>query len=266
LQTTLREVIEQGSFELYYQPQIDVMTDLVVGVEALLRVQRDGQFIPAPMVIATAETVGLMTELTDHIVEREGRDARRLGGLGFDLTMSFNVSAKDLSSGTLADRVIEVAKRHRIDSSRFMVELTEEAVLTDPQAAAATVNRLRSLGFRVSMDDFGVGFSSLTNLRTLAVDELKIDSSFVEGMVSDARTRALVSAIVDLARRLDSHVLIEGVERLEDVAVVRELGIDLIQGWAYAKAMPLPDLVQWMTERGQVPVGQLADARGPRWA
>lgn len=242
----LHEALENDSFSLHYQPQIKFDTKTVHGVEALLRVQHGNQLIPTPLVISAAESAGKMEELTHAVINRAAKDMARLARLGFDITMSVNVSAADLSSPRFIPHLVSTIKRNGIKPARFTIEVTEESLLLDVQVSSATVSTLRSLGFGVSMDDFGIGFSSLTNLRLLAVSELKIDRSFVEGLSEDRRTEALVRSMVHLGEQLDAHVLIEGVESADDAIRAAAYGVELAQGYLFSRPIPFDDLVKWL--------------------
>jgi diguanylate cyclase len=255
LLTIVREALVSGSFELHYQPQISLVEGTVVGVEALFRLKVEGRYVPANAVINVAGSAGLLGDLTDRVIERAMEQLAVLHVSHPNLSMSLNVSEQDLSSGTLTGRVLPVLRRHRVKPSQLCIEVTEESLLQNPTAAARTVDELRSAGIVVSMDDFGVGFSSLTNLRVLAVDELKIDRSFVTGLVSDPRTEALVLSIVDLARRLGAKVMIEGVEQLDEVTMARSLGIDLVQGYVFARPLPFDELQRWLVDYNPANVG-----------
>jgi diguanylate cyclase len=247
IEAALRHALEKDSFELYYQPQISLSGEPSVhGVEGLFRLRVDGKLLPTPIVIAIAESTQMMPELSRAVINRAVRDQARLAKLGFNLLMSLNVSPSDLSSGALIPQLVAAAKRHKVAPEKLCVEVTEEALLHDAVSAARTVNTLRALGFSVSMDDFGVGYSSLTNLRMLTVNELKIDRSFVQGMNDDNRTEALVRSIVHLARRLDTRVLIEGTETSIDAQKARKFGVDLAQGYLFSKPIPFDELTRWL--------------------
>ncbi len=242
----LREALVDGSFQLHYQPQVSLHDGSVVGLEALFRLPYNGKFLFTPAVIAAAENAGILSQLTDCVLDRAMQELSSMVADYPNLSISLNVSEQDFSSGTLPERVQRMLTKHRVKPSQVCIEVTEESLLQDPAAAGRTVDGLRAMGMTVSMDDFGVGFSSLTNLRMLVVDELKIDRSFVEGLVSDPRTEALVVSIVELARRLGSKVLIEGIEHIDEVTMARSLGIDTVQGYVFAKPMPLDQLQKWM--------------------
>ncbi len=246
VQAALYEALETDSFALHYQPQIQFGSKTVHGVEALLRVKHNGELIPTPSVIAAAESSGIMEQLTHAVINRAAKEKAKLARLGFDITMSVNVSAVDLSSPRFIPYLLSVMKRHGVDPSTFTIEVTEESMLLDVHASAATVATLRSLGFGVSMDDFGIGFSSLTNLRILAVSELKIDRSFVQGLSEDRRTEALVRSMVHLGAQLDAHVLIEGVETADDAMRASAYGVELAQGYLFSRPIPFDELVKWL--------------------
>lgn len=245
----VREALEHRRFEMYFQPQVRTATGAVHGVEALLRLRKDGVMLSTDLMIGAARTAGLMQKLTDFVLDQSFAAAASMHSEFPDLIMSVNVSPEDLSSGTLAERIVQAAALHGVAPKLVCVEVTEEALLDNPAEAARTVERLRSLGFGVSMDDFGVGFSSLSNLRVLAVSELKIDRGFVSGLTRDMRTEALICAIADLARRLGANVLLEGVETQEEFELARSFGIDLVQGYVFSPALSQTDVMEWMRRR-----------------
>lgn len=246
LASIVRDALQIGDFELHYQPQISLHDGSIVGIEALFRLSSGGHALPAAAVINAASTAGLLGQLTDSVIERGIQQLSALHRFRPGLVLSLNVSEQDLSEGRLMQRILPILKKYRMGPQYLCIEVTEESLLQNPEAAARTVDELRAAGIAVSMDDFGVGFSSLTNLRVLAVDELKIDRSFVTGLVGDPRTEALVVSIVDLARRLGAKVMIEGVEQLDEVTMARSLGIDRIQGYVFARPMPFEQLQEWL--------------------
>ena len=258
-----RDALEAGRFELHFQPQVRTNDGSVHGVEALLRLPHEGGFMPTDQIIGAVRSAGLMSSLTDYVLEHAFSAAAVMHRKHPTLVMSVNVSPEDLSSGTLAERVVMAAKRHNIAPRLLCIEVTEEALLDDPVEAARTVDRLRLLGFGISMDDFGVGFSSLSNLRILDVTELKIDRGFVQGLTTDARTEALIRSIADLARRLGAAVLLEGVETEAEFALARRFGIELVQGWVFSPAIPMPELLSWIARRQAPRVDQAGVAERP---
>ncbi len=273
--TVLRQALSDGTFELHYQPQVSLSDGHVLGLEALFRLPYSGSFLPTQGVIAAAGHAGLLGELTDAVIERSMAELKELLVTEPSLVLSLNVSENDFSSGTLPDRLLVACTRHGVSPRQICIEITEESLLHDAVAATRTVNALRGHGMTVSMDDFGVGFSSLTNLRLLEVDELKVDRSFVTGMVDHGRTEALLVSIVDMARRLGSTVLIEGIEHKDEVRIARQLGIDAVQGYVFARPMPFDQVRTWIrqseTERlaivglpGQPATAEAADTSGLR--
>ena len=250
MMTLLREALHNDTFELHYQPQIRLADGSVFGVEALFRLEHEGSYLQTEALIVSARSAGLLRELTDRVVERALSDLVKLSKHHPNLSLSLNVSAHDMSSGSLPERLLPAIRRHRIAASRVCIEVTEEALLGDPEVAARTVQVVRAAGVTVSMDDFGVGFSSFSNLRSLDVDEIKIDRSFVHGMVGNKRTEALILTIVDLARRLEARVIVEGIEEVDELTMARSLGIDIAQGWVFSKALPIAELQEWLKGSG----------------
>ncbi len=257
LTAVVREAIERRTVELHFQPQVIVEADengnvercSPHGMEALLRLTTPTGPISPPTVVHICEQIGMMEQLTDLVLDKALAEQRRLGRHGHHLVMSVNVSAQDISSENLFKRVDSALRCHNVDPHLVCLEVTEEALLKNEQSVVRTVNDLRRLGVRVSMDDFGVGFSSLTNLRNLAVDELKIDRSFIQDLVPGTRTAALVETIVDMAARLGAVVVAEGVETHDEAKAVYQLGVRVCQGYFYGRPMNSRKLEAWLEER-----------------
>ncbi len=228
----------QDQLVLHYQPTIDVRTGYVVGVEALVRWrhERFGLLYPDDFV-ATVERTGLIHDLTHTVLVRALDELARLDALGHRLQMSVNVSRYDLSDDTLALFIAEHAAVRGIPPERLTLEITESSLGDEPDRAARSIDALRAMGVRCSIDDFGVGYSSMSQLLRLTVDELKIDRSFALALAGDARARAVVTATVGFARALGLQVVAEGVETLRILGIVRRLGVDVGQG--YAISVPL---------------------------
>ena len=257
LTAAVREAIERRTIELYFQPQVIIEADdngnvercSPHGLEALLRLTTPKGPIAPPTVVHICEQIGMMEQLTDLVLDKALAEQRRLSRHGHHLVMSVNVSAQDISSENLFKRVDSALRRHNVDPHLVCLEVTEEALLKNEHNVVRTVNDLRRLGVRVSMDDFGVGFSSLTNLRNLAVDELKIDRSFIQDLMLATRTAALVETIVDMAARLGAVVVAEGVETHDEAKAVYRLGVRVCQGYFYGRPMDSHNLDAWLDER-----------------
>lgn len=260
----LRLAPERGELALYFQPQIAQSSGRTRAVEALLRWNSPihgsvspGRFIPL------AERTGLVDRLTLWVVG-EALDAQvRWRTAGFDLPVSVNVSPKSLPVPDLAGWIInELAVRH-LPASSLTVEVTETAV-ADPEQAAAVLRPLYDHGIRISIDDFGTGFTSLAALPTLPLDELKVDQCFVMRSVTSTADRAIVRTVTELGHRLGLEVVAEGVENASIAALLGEMGIDLLQGYHFAKPLPESELLPFVRTTGGVdPGSDLAGGGAP---
>lgn len=228
-----------GEVAIHYQPQYDVATGVMTGVEALLRWQHPelGLLGAGPLVTA-ARAARLECELTEHAhrvaLADMARWPRQLG----KLRVSLNITAADLGDPGFADRFAAMARAAGVDPDRLTLELTEQAMLSDPASAAEQLAKIRNLGAAIAIDDFGTGYSSLALLARLPIDYLKIDSGFTRTIDGNDRDRIVVRAIVDLARALGLLVVAEGIENERQLERLRELGVATWQG--FLKSGPVP--------------------------
>jgi diguanylate cyclase (GGDEF)-like protein len=244
MESALRESLRDRHFRLVYQPQVHLATGQLVGAEALLRwthptlgpVTPD-QFIPV------AELAGLMPRLGEWVLRTACQEVTRFSNP--HLSVSVNVSSRQLSDPTFSDRVRQALADSGLHPQRLVLEVTESGLIDNPTRVHEVLQNLRDLGVRVSMDDFGTGYASLFSLRSLPVDELKIDRAFVRDLGQDTQaareSQAIVMASVLMARALDIELLAEGVETTEQERALREAGCDLCQGWLYARALEPDD-------------------------
>jgi diguanylate cyclase (GGDEF)-like protein len=235
----LRDGLERGEVELHYQPQVDMRTGLVAGVEALARWRhpRRGLLLPGEFV-SVAEHTGASRALTGYVLDRVVRQAARWASLGVPVPVAANLSMVDLLDLSLPDEVEALLAREGLDADLLELELTESAMMGDPARVRTVVSRLHELGVRIAIDDFGTGYSSLTYLKRLPVEVIKIDRSFVSCMLDDESDRAIVRSTVDLAHNLGLTVVGEGVETREHWEALQGLGCDVAQGWFLG--MPAP--------------------------
>ena len=209
----LRAAIGAGELVLHYQPKVDVATQRVIGVEALVRWQHPVHGLLGPVeFVPLAERTGAIGDLTRWVLDNALAQARVWRDAGLDLTMAVNLAAPNIADATLPDAVAELLERHGVPGDRLECEISEHTVMADPRRAMAILERLRALGVRLSLDDFGTGHSSLSYLKRLPLDEVKIDRSFVMGMTDDDNDAAIVRTTIDLARNLGLEVVAEGVE------------------------------------------------------
>ena len=243
----LRAAIDHKDLEVYFQPKLDIASGVVVGLEALVRWQHPTEgFVPPLDFVQLAENTGLITALTQQVIENSVKSVRLLNDLGFDLKVSMNLSTLDLLDETLLERVERCLIRNAVPADQLIFEITETAMLTSGPRTMATAVGLQQLGIGLSIDDFGTGFSSLSYLRTLPATELKVDRSFVANLTTDERDEVIVRSTIDLGHNLGLSVVAEGVEDRATLDSLRRLGCDLAQGFGISKPIPLDRLLVWL--------------------
>ena len=237
----LRVAIDNGDFELYFQPKVALESWELVGAEALLRWKHAerGWISPADF-IPVAEETGLILPLGKWVINEA---CRTLGGWTKDymapLGISINVSSKQVYADELISTVTEAIAIHEVDARRLEIEITEGLLMRDVDQTVETLMKLKNLGIRLSVDDFGTGYSSLSYLKKFPIDILKIDRSFVRDLHADADDAAICAAIIAMARQLGLQVVAEGVEIEAQLDFLREHGCQLIQGYLFGKPMPV---------------------------
>jgi diguanylate cyclase (GGDEF)-like protein len=235
----LRTAIPEGQLVLHYQPQLDLRHGEVTGVEALVRWQHPTQgLLPPAAFVDLAESSGLMTPLTRAVLRDALEQCRRWHDDGLQLSVSVNVSPSTLLDHDFPSQVQALLAEHRVPSLALVLEVTEELLLQDRQRAAAVLTRLRAIGVRVSIDDYGTGYSSLAYLSDLPVNELKLDRAFITGLTADARRMAIVTSTVDLAHALGLHVVAEGVEDQATLDALIRMRCELAQGYHLSRPVP----------------------------
>jgi diguanylate cyclase len=239
IQHDIRRAIEDDELRLDYQPQIDLRTGRTTTVEALLRWQHPtrGLLTPADFLPAVEHTA-LMGPLTEWVVARAAADCAAWTALGRDWTVAVNVSARNLHEQDFAGRVARLARDAGIRPAQLQLEITETALPVDPDAAAATLATLAAHGFGTALDDFGVGYASLSHLRSLALTEVKIDRAFVAGVARAGEDREVVAALIRLAHGLGLTVCAEGVDTAEAADWLSRVGCDRAQGYFFSPAVP----------------------------
>jgi diguanylate cyclase (GGDEF)-like protein/PAS domain S-box-containing protein len=237
----LRRAIAEGELRVYLQPKIDGRNGATVGAEALVRWQHPTQgVVPPGNFIPLAEETGLIMPLTDWMLEQVAALMGRWQREGMaTLPVSVNVAAPYFLLDGLSDQLVKLVQRHGVRPEHLVLEVTESLLMTDVNRAIARLDQLRDRGFKLSLDDFGTGFSSLSYVKRFAIDELKIDRSFVMDVQRGGKDGALVASIVTLARMLNVQVVAEGVETEAQSMALRSLGCALHQGFLYARPMPV---------------------------
>jgi diguanylate cyclase len=242
----LHAALERDELVLHYQPQVDLTTGRIVGVEALCRWQhpRHGLVMPAAF-IDVAERCGLIARLGRWAVGRACADLERWAGEG--LRISVNLAAPQLEDATLADLVRAVTAAHGLAPTDLTLELTETGIVAGDEVRQDALARLGALGVQLSLDDFGTGYASLTTLAELPFDEVKIDRSFV-GTLDDPQRRRLVAGMINLTRSLDLVTVAEGIETIDQLLVLRSLGCQIGQGYLFSRPQPAETVGAWLDD------------------
>ncbi len=239
LEADLRRALGRDELVVHYQPTVQLGDGAVTGFEALVRWQHPRRGMLGPMeFIPLAEETGLITELGRWILGEACRQARVWQQrFDRDLTIAVNMSARQLRDAGLVTYVRDALAKSGLTHRDLTLEITESVLMDNSDAAIARLHELKGLGIRLAIDDFGTGFSSLNYLRSLPVDIVKIDKVFIDGIASDRETRGLIKAILSMADTLDLQVIAEGVESLEQVRRLEQLGAPLVQGFYYAEPL-----------------------------
>ncbi|MHC9083701.1 putative bifunctional diguanylate cyclase/phosphodiesterase [Luteimonas sp. RIT-PG2_3] len=252
IERALREAMAEQRMQVYFQPEVDLRDNRWYAAEALVRwIEYDGTCRAAHEFIDIAEASGLIVPLGRWVLAeacRHARDWPRHEGLA--PTLRVNLSARQFEQVGLVEDIARVLAETGLQPGRLCLELTETALLADLHVAAQSLTRLRELGIRIALDDFGIGYSSLAYLKRLPIDAIKLDRSFVAGLPSDAYDLAIVQAIAGLASKTGIAVVAEGVETQAQAETLRECGIVRAQGFLYARPMPAQALLQGMQAAG----------------
>lgn len=241
-----------GRIVPFFQPKIDARSDRLRSVEALARwMEPDGRRIPPSAFIPLAESHGRIDALTRRISVAAIASLRDWDHDGFRPDLEINLSAYSLHNVQLPDEFAALVAQHQIDPRRITLELTESALVSDAAHSLDTLTRLCLKGFHLAVDDFGTGFATLTLLRALPLSELKIDQTFVGKAYSDFEARAIVESCIELARSFSLITVAEGVEDADTAQLMRELHVDLLQGFHYTPPLPATELLEWWHRRGR---------------
>ena len=245
----LRHALDREQLILHYQPIVAIEDGGVRGVEALLRWAHPGKGMISPLdFIPVAEETGLIIEIGEWVVSEAIRQLAswRAAGIrpgGRDLFMSVNVSARQLQEPALVEHVEAELLRYDVPAHLLVLELTESAIMADPQSSAVLLNRLHDLGIQLAVDDFGTGYSSLSHLRLFPVSKVKVDRSFVSGIEQDPDDEEIVRAIVAMSLAMRMQVVAEGIETVGQRDLLWRLGVQLGQGWLFGRPVPAEDCV-----------------------
>jgi diguanylate cyclase (GGDEF)-like protein/PAS domain S-box-containing protein len=248
LQSALRHALARREFVLHYQPIVSFASGRPNRAEALVRWHHPERGLLGPdEFIAAAEETGLIVELGEWVLFEACREAVRWKNMGVPLTVSVNVSARQFKAGSLADVVRRALEASGLDPSLLCLEITEQLVLKDSEQNLALLADIKALGVGITIDDFGVGYSSLSYIKRFAPGSLKIDRSFMLGLVESNDAAAIVKAVIAMARHLDIEVIAEGVENEAQHVFLEAQGCHETQGYLYAKPRPAEEFRDWLT-------------------
>jgi diguanylate cyclase (GGDEF)-like protein len=248
----LRHAVESERLFVVYQPQVNLISGKLVGVEALIRWRNeDGSFVPPDRFIPLAEASGMIIAIGDWVMRVSCLELARLQALGLpDLRMSVNVSQIQFRHPGFLDKLRAALSDTGINPKCLELEITESVAMEDPDFMLQTLHKVRKMDISIAIDDFGTGYSSLSHLRQLPIDRLKIDRAFVTELNSAVMGGHIASMVIELGRNLNLTVIAEGIEEEEQAQTLLKMGCHEGQGYLYAKPMVAPDLVKWIQQRG----------------
>jgi len=250
LEVDLRHALARREFTLFYQPKLDIGSGKIIGAEALIRWNHpDKGMVPPNEFIPLAEETGLINPMGDWILDQaciRSREWSRVLNRHFGVAV--NISSRQVRDVDLVDLVSRVLKRHQIPAACLEIEITESAVMENVEKAKTMFRTLHDMGIKISIDDFGTGFSSLSYLRLFPVSVLKIDKSFIDDIPKDKDSNTMVTTIISMARHLNLTTVAEGVEDKEQLAFLESNHCDQIQGYYFARPMPADEFLQFLTD------------------
>jgi EAL domain-containing protein (putative c-di-GMP-specific phosphodiesterase class I) len=256
----IRFGLEHGQFEPYFEPQVDLSTGEIIGFEMLARWIHPLSGVIGPDVfIPVAEEIGLIGRLSEQVISAALQEAADWDA---EIKISVNISPSQLADGWLAQRIVRILAETGFPAERLVIEITETSLFADIDLARSIVTSLKNQGVRLALDDFGTGFSSLSHLRSLPFDIIKIDRSFVTNVSSKRENAAIIRAVTTLAAALSVPVCVEGIENKEVYQAVIGLGCAMGQGWYFGKAMTAEQSRELLARRRREQLAVSAVANG----
>lgn len=252
LETKLHDAIKNQAFELYYQPKVNLQSNKIEGMEALIRWFDDELgFVPPDQFIPFAEDFGLISDISEWVIAKAGRQVTEWNKqYNLNLRVAVNISPSHLKADNFIERLNQILQEHEISPSALEIEITEMSFLDQNSDLLNTIKHLSEMDITLAIDDFGTGYSSLSYLKKFPVDLLKIDRTFIHEMYKNNADIAMVSAMISLARALNLKVVAEGVEEHEDLHLLREFDCEFVQGYYYSRPLTIDDFSQRLSEKG----------------
>lgn len=248
LLSEIKRAIEKDELQLFYQPKVTFQDSSVLSVETLLRWQHPSRgLIPPDEFIPFAEQTGAIRLITRWLIAKAVTQARSWIDQGLMIKMSLNISARDLLDSDFSSYVDKRLRESGVEPSMICMEITESALMEDPIKARRTVEELHNLGLSISIDDYGTGYSSLAYVKNLPVNELKIDREFIKNMIENKEDVAIVRSTIELGHNLGLKVVAEGIERAEEMQMLKDFGCDQAQGYLISKALTATDMENWIS-------------------
>ncbi|BES73750.1 hypothetical protein RE428_47680 [Marinobacter nanhaiticus D15-8W] len=254
MEQTIRSALRRGWLETYLQPLVDLQRGEVTGFEVLARINHPERGLISPSVfVPVAERTGLIRPMSDQMMRQSLpllRDERLQERYGNDFSLSVNLSPTQLHDPSLADQILQILHWEKVPPHRLKIELTETAVMADPNVAIHLIHKLRKHGVAIALDDFGSGYSSLAYIRNLPLDQLKIDRSLVSGLDHDGEKRAILEMILTLCERLSLDVVAEGIETEPELGCLLGMGAHFGQGFLFSRPKPVEELLAHVPASG----------------
>ncbi|VUD62702.1 Phytochrome-like protein cph2 [Thalassocella blandensis] len=250
MESALRRAISERELEVYYQPQINIISNEIYGLEALVRWQHPERGLISPdTFIPLAEEMGLISEIDQWVIEEGCRQCVEWRKQGIDIKhLSVNLSAADFLNQNLLPTILQTLAKYQLATSCLTLEITEGLMLNSVPDTVALLDKMSEIGLGLAVDDFGTGYSSLSYIKQFPINELKVDQSFVKGIADDEGDRALAHAIIQMGAILNLTVVAEGVETAQQLEIIRNLGCPVVQGYHFCKPLPAEALNEWLQQ------------------
>jgi diguanylate cyclase len=250
IESKLRKALERNEFSLNYQPKVDIQSDSIVGTEALLRWHNDDLGnVPPSEFIPIAEEIGLIDDIGKWVLQNACIQNKQWNEMGYpDLTIAVNLSSLQFENSNFLKSVIEILSNTGLEPSLLELEITEGIVMKNPEEAIILLTELKKMGVKISIDDFGTGFSSLSYLKKLPISCLKIDRSFIKDISADTEFPKITNAIISLAHSLNLKVVAEGVEEEKQLTFLKNHNCEEVQGYYFSRPLPPMDLMNFLNK------------------